>query len=1011
MSAATHRGFHQRLFGNLPFKALGLAMALCTGLSANPASAATVTQWQSTLNTAYTPAVATAALPDDAPLHLAVSLKLQNRADLESFIKNLYAPGNPQFGHYLTPGQFTSRYAPSAEQAQQVVDYLRAAGLGHVQLSDNRMLVTATATAAVAQKAFNTTLVQFQKDGRTVRAYTRDVQVPAPLGDLVLAVVGLENVVQMKTGLQQQRERAAVFPPLTVKASQQLASALKLNQASTKADTNASSVGPALTVTAFPPTAWDVAYDAGNSLDGSGTTIAISTYGDNDSVVVDDLRQMERQYGLPYVPVEVRIPPNAQLDPSSSGDDEWDLDSQSSTAIAHNVKKLILYTGDGSTDQLLWQYNQFATLADAMAGNMSYGTCELDAATGLLLPAISSSDQAFMQAVAEGLSWHASTGDDGGVCSPINALGAPLAGVPLLANYPDSSPYVVAVGGTSLITDASFNYSSEIAWTSGGGGISVLEAAPAWQSGIVPSSTLTSIPGVGSATGAVAGGTGVGRGVPDISLDAGIYLPEAAVGAAADTIVGGSHLAVVGTSLSSPLAVGVWARMQSAHCNKLGFAAPAYYALDTAGGLMSTATGFHDVTEGTNGDYVATTGWDYTTGFGSPDLAKVNAALPAAPAGCNPNPAPPVAALSAAVTTAAGSLATTFDGGASTNPAGDSISYYTLDFGDDTLPVQQTSPAFASHTYSAPGIYTASLTVRNTAGAVSTPATQTLTVTGMPPACTAAGKVVMTSPAGSASVPVPVPIVGSLLPVIPDPVPGEDLLSVSVAEPAAQPGKLVFTIKVDTLSTVPPAARWAVFFTLPGDTIPYYVAMNSDTGTPTYTYGQRGTVGGIKLSVAGLLTVYNQIGTLDTSSTYKPDGTITLVLDKSALKLQTGDTLQALYASVAEVASLPPTIAGISTELPVGETVDATGSRFGYTLIGNELCANGIVASSTGSSGGSGTTGTGSSGTGGTGTGTTGGTGSTSGGTASGHGRFGGGAFGLALLPLAAAALRRRRRR
>lgn len=984
---------------------------LGAGLCVNLATAAPVTTWQTTLNTAYTPAVASTALPDDTPMHVAVSLKLQNRAALEAFIKNVYTPGNPQFGQYLTPAQFTSRYAPSAEQAQKVVDYLNVSGFKNVLLADNRMLITATTTAAVAEKAFNTQLVQFQKDGRTVRAYTQDVQVPASLGDVVLAVVGLENVVQMKTGLQQQRERA-VFPPLTVKASQQLASALKLNQASSKASTgagtNSSSVGPAITVAAFPPTAWDVAYDAGNSPDGSGTAIAISTYGDDDSVVVDDLRQMERQFGLPYVPVEVRIPPNSQLAAESSGDDEWDLDSQSSTALAHNVKKLILYTGDGSTDQLLWQYNQFATLADALAGNMSYGTCELDAATGLLLPAISSSDQAFMQAVAEGLSWHASTGDDGGVCSPINAAGAPLGGIPLLANYPDASPYVVAVGGTSLITDPSFNYSSEIAWTSGGGGISVLEAAPSWQSGIVPSATISGIPGLGSATGMVAGGTGSGRGVPDISLDAGIYLPQAAVGAAADTIVGGSHLAVVGTSLSSPLAVGVWARMQSAHCNKLGFASPAYYALDTAGGLMSTATGFHDVTEGTNGDYVATPGWDYTTGFGSPDLAKVNAALPAAPAGCNPNPAPPVAALSAAVATAAGSLTITFDASTSSNPDGDHIAYYTLDFGDDTLPVQQTTPTFASHTYSSPGIYTASLTVRNTAGAVSAPATQAVTVTGLPLACTTTGKVVMTSPAGSASVPVPAPIVGSLLPPIPNPVPGEDLLSVSVAEPASQPGKLVFTIKVDTLSTVPPGARWAVFFTLPGDTIPYYVAMNSDSGTPTYTYGQRGTVGGVKISVAGLLTVYNQIGTLDASSTYNADGTITLVLDKGALKLQTGETLQALYASVAEVTSLPPTVTGSSTQLPVGETVDATASRFGYTLLGNDLCAKGIVASSTGGSGTGGT---------GTGTGTGGGTGTTGSGTgsgaatvSSGHGRFGGGAFGLALLPLAAGSLRRRRR-
>ncbi|MDB5975595.1 MAG: hypothetical protein JWR07_2355, partial [Nevskia sp.] len=792
-----------------------------------------------------------------------------------------------------------------------------------------------------------------------------DLQVPDSLGGLVLAVLGPNNMAEFKTSLEQQEARA-VLTPLTPGASR----ALGMLKGASAAAAAAGQV-----ITAFPPTAWDIAYDAGTSPDGSQSTIAISTYGSENVSVVDDLRQMERQYGLPYVPVEIReTTPFSVPTPVGAGDDEWDLDTQSSTAIAHNVKKLIIYASESTTD-LISQYNDFATSGDAIAGNMSYGSCELLAPTGLLLPSIASSDQVFKQAAAEGLSWHASTGDDGGVCSPINLLGLPLAGVPLLANYPDSSPYVVAVGGTSLITDAKFNYSSESAWLSGGGGFSVLEAAPVWQKGIVPTANLSSLPAI-SLVSKLLGGTGIGRGVPDISMDAGIYLPEVAIAASADAIVGGTHYAVVGTSLSSPLAVGAWARLQSAHCNTLGFAAPAYYKLDTTGGLFSTATGFHDVTTGINGDYIATTGWDYTTGFGSIDLAAVNAALPAASGNCVA-PRPPVARLKSGASSGKAPLNVSFDASTSSDPAGEAIEYYTIDFGDDTLPLQQLVPAFVPHAYASPGVYTASLTVRNARGAVSAPVTQTVTVAGVPTACTVPGKTLVTSPAGSSSIPLPVPIVGSLLPVVPDPLPGQDLLTASVAEPANMPGKLVFTLKVDTLATVTPLTRWAVFFTLPGDTTAYYVSMSTDSLKPTFRYGKRGSLGGVKISVLGLLTLYQDMGSLDAASGFKADGTITLVLDKSVLKLSTGETLQAILSTTAILIDLPPSIAGAGTQIAVGETVDAASTRFGYTLIGNDTCGTGSGSSS--SSGGSGSSSSGGSSSGGSSSGS-----SSSGGSSSG---------------------------
>ena len=78
--------------------------------------------------------------------------------------------------------------------------------------------------------------------------------------------------------------------------------------------------------------------------------------------------------------------------------------------------------------------------------------------------------------------------------------------------------------------------------------------------------------------------------------------------------------------------MGLLARIQSAHGGKLGFVVPKLYALyaaANAGSPVATGSGagFHDVVLGANGTYVAAPGYDYTTGLGSYDVAKLSAAL------------------------------------------------------------------------------------------------------------------------------------------------------------------------------------------------------------------------------------------------------------------------------------------------------------------------------------------------------------------------------------------------
>ena|SRR5207249_4158342 len=80
-----------------------------------------------------------------------------------------------------------------------------------------------------------------------------------------------------------------------------------------------------------------------------------------------------------------------------------------------------------------------------------------------------------------------------------------------------------------------------------------------------------------------------------------------------------------GTSLSSPLWLGVWARLQSAHANQLGFALPKLYRLYQQ--PPAPYPGYHDIVGGCNGLFCAIPGFDYVTGLGTPDVANLNTVI------------------------------------------------------------------------------------------------------------------------------------------------------------------------------------------------------------------------------------------------------------------------------------------------------------------------------------------------------------------------------------------------
>lgn len=491
--------------------------------------------------------------PGDQAITVRVGMPIRNKTALEAYVKAINDPSSSQYGQRLTPAQFAATYGATSAQVSAVTSYLKSAGFTNITTEPNNLLISADGTIAEASTAFNTQIDSFNQFGQSLYGNKYTARVPQSISADVTAVLGLNNIGQMRP---------------TIKMRNQVAT-------------------PTYAVSYSPRDFWKI-YGATQLPHGDNATIAIMAEGDVTQVL-KDLRTAEKAFNLYEVPfsvIQVGI-----ASPDTSGEDEWDLDTQYSTGMAANVKHLYIYDGSSLTDSdLALEISRWATQDLAQAGSASLGECEF-------FPFLDGSmivdDNSFLEGAAQGQTFFASTGDTGSFCPAGAGENGVPAGVPFV-NYPASSQYVVAAGGTTLLADSGDVYDKEITWYAGGGGISQFEFCPYWQ----------------SAAGVTACEDG-DKGIPDVAMDADPY-------SGANVYVNGAVEIVGGTSLSSPLSLGVWARMISAN-PKLGFASPHLY------GLYDGATtpgsypkgGFHDIIVGANGLYTALPGWDYTTGLGS----------------------------------------------------------------------------------------------------------------------------------------------------------------------------------------------------------------------------------------------------------------------------------------------------------------------------------------------------------------------------------------------------------
>ena len=552
---------------------------------------------------------ATPAAPTQQ-MSIGVALEHPNTAGELGLVNRLYTPGSPDFGHYLTADDVATRFGVPKARTNDVVRRLHAAGL-HVQTPDAfGDYVSATGTVAAVERAFHVTIKQFATKGpkgTTLRFLANTTAPLVPVADHVTTVVGLNTL-----------QRYSTAQDFCLQGT--------------------------CTGNTTPQDLWDV-YKQPARYTGKGVTMAVIGEG-NPSHLQGWLTTQQSRYGLPHTKLTVKCV-QGSCGTDTGGDGEWQIDTQASSGMAPGNAGVTLYfaktilDGDLNNSFVAWAHDaRGPKLASA-----SLGECEESPANGVFTGPLGSLDgntasgpaavvafgngeqaaidPVLRSAVLQGKTLFASTGDTGSSC-PLLYLPEIGAGNGILnqglpeQNYPAVSVSAVAVGGTVLYTNdigtgagASYRSSNgrhtsraaETAWTFGGGGASLWTPAPTWQHGVsaIDQPCLTNP-------------TATCRAVPDVAAQSGDVLTNGY-----SIYGGGGWGSGGGTSLSSPLWMGMWARVQSAAGHNLGFAAPLLYRMGK--NPATYARDFYDVTLGGNGIHVAANGWDYTTGWGTPDVA------------------------------------------------------------------------------------------------------------------------------------------------------------------------------------------------------------------------------------------------------------------------------------------------------------------------------------------------------------------------------------------------------
>ena len=461
---------------------------------------------------------------------------------------------------HIAHDEFARQFSADPADLAAVKTFAGQHGLSVVGEDATRRTVILSGTVAQFDDAFGVELQQFEHEGGSYRGRTGAVQLPDELKDVVQAVLRLDNRPQARPNFRHRQAHGNVR-------------------------WQASAHG----TTSFTPVQLASLYDfpAGN---GQGQCIGLIELGGGYRPA--DLKKYFAELGITAPKVSAVSVDHAKNQPTGDAngpDGEVMLDIEVAGAVAPAAHIAVYFAPntdagflDAVTTAIHDKTNKPSVISISWAGPESAWTQQ----------AMTAFDQAFQSAAMLGITICVASGDSGSS----DGVGDGKDHV----NFPSSSPYALSCGGTS-VQASNGAIVKETVWNDGanggasGGGVSTVFPLPAWQEGL----KVTRAGGQASAL--------TMRGVPDVAGDA-----DPATGY--DVRVDGSDTVFGGTSAVAPLWAGLIARINASKGAPVGYINPALY---------KTSTCLVDITQGNNGDFYASPGWDACTGLGRPDGTKV----------------------------------------------------------------------------------------------------------------------------------------------------------------------------------------------------------------------------------------------------------------------------------------------------------------------------------------------------------------------------------------------------
>ncbi len=497
---------------------------------------------------------ASVVAPADPTERLEVTVLVRRRAreELRGRVADLAAGKS---GVPLTREEFAARHGADEGDLAAVRAFAAAQGLVVVLEHAARRTVILSGTVARFNVAFGVQLQRMQHAGCSYRGRTGSIQLPSSLDGVVEAVLGLDS-----------RPQAAAHFRVRRAAS---------------------------TATSFTPTQIAALYGFPSGT-GLGQCVALIELGGGFRPA--DLDSYFKGLGVRSPTVTAVSVDHAQNTPTGDAngpDGEVMLDIEVVGAIVPQAAVAVYFapnTDAGFLDAITTAIHDTTNTPQILS--ISWGGPE----STWTAQAMTAMDDAFRAAATLGVTVCVASGDSGssdGVTDGNDHV-----------DFPASSPFALACGGTSLRATASA-ISAEVVWNDGasggasGGGISGFFAKPAWQA------SLNAVTTQGTRTALTQ------RGVPDVAGNAD---PQTGY----DIRVDGTASVIGGTSAVAPLWAALLARLNQLSGKPAGLINPKLYRVPGT---------LRDITSGNNGDFAAAAGWDACTGLGSPNGAALRGVI------------------------------------------------------------------------------------------------------------------------------------------------------------------------------------------------------------------------------------------------------------------------------------------------------------------------------------------------------------------------------------------------